>query len=144
MKISIPVFTAFALLFCMACASKHQHQEASTQDSTWKAMDDFHFVMAESFHPYKDSANLEPAKKYAAEMDSIAGIWLASSRPEKVNTEEVKAKLEKLKADTKRFATAVNVEVDSILGKSLTDLHDQFHGLQEAWYGGHEKHEDHH
>lgn len=106
-------------------------------------MDEFHFVMAESFHPYKDSSNLEPAKKFAHEMDSVASIWLAAARPEKVNTDAVKEKMEKLKADTKLFADAVKVEADSTLAKSLTDLHDQFHALQEAWYGGHEKHNDH-
>lgn len=133
----------FSLAVCtllFACGSKqhddHQH-EATASDSVWAGMDEFHFVMAESFHPYKDSSNLEPAKKFAAEMDSVAGVWLAAARPEKVSTDAVKEKMDKLKSDTKLFADAVKVETDSTLAKSLTNLHDQFHSLQEAWYGGH-------
>lgn len=137
MKNQLSLLTVVSLLLLSACGGKHEHHEANAQDSTWHGMDEFHFVMAESFHPYKDSANLEPAKKYAHELDSVAGFWLSSARPEKVNTEEVKLKLEKLKADTKLFAEAVKTDADSTVAKSLTDLHDQFHALQEVWYGGH-------
>jgi len=143
-KISI-LFSVAALLTLFACGGgkhDHQHEAANSNDSVWTGMDEFHLVMAESFHPFKDSSNLEPAKKYAPEMDSVAGVWLAAARPEKVNTEEVKAKLEKLKTDTKLFAETVKVEADSTIAKSLTDLHDQFHALQEAWYGGHEGHHE--
>ncbi|HOX83827.1 MAG TPA: hypothetical protein PLJ60_12305 [Chryseolinea sp.] len=135
------------LAFLFSCGGKHEEHhdhEAMANDSVWKGMDEFHMSMAESFHPFKDSANLEPAKKYAAEMDSLANVWFESPRPEKVNTDAVKEKLTKLKKDTKLFATAVKTEADSTLAKSLTDLHDQFHALQEAWYGGHEKHDGSH
>src|SRR6478609_2139945 len=144
-KISV-LFTLAALLVLFACGGKHDHphETAAASDSVWAGMDEFHFVMAESFHPFKDSSNLEPAKKFADDMDSVAGVWLAAARPEKVNTDAVKEKLEKLKSDTKLFAEAVKVEADSTLAKSLTDLHDQFHALQEAWYSGQGKHEDHH
>lgn len=146
MKKASVLFSLAALLVLFACGGKqdHQHETATASDSVWVGMDEFHFVMAESFHPFKDSSNLEPAKKFANEMDSVAGVWVAAARPEKVNTDAVKEKMDKLKADTKLFAEAVKVEADSTLAKSLTDLHDQFHALQEAWYGGHEKHEDHH
>ena len=146
MKKTSVLFSLAALTLLFACAGKqHDHQhEATASDSVWIGMDEFHFVMAESFHPYKDSSNLEPAKKFAREMDSVAGIWVSAARPEKVNTDAVKEKMDKLKVDTKLFADAVKVEADSTLAKSLTDLHDQFHALQEAWYGGHEQHGDNH
>ena len=144
MKKIIILFSLAALVTLFACGGKHdQHHEAMAQDSIWKGMDEFHFVMAESFHPFKDSSNLEPAKKLADEMDSVAGIWLAAARPEKVNTDVVKERMEKLKADTKLFAAAVNVESDSTLAKSLDDLHNQFHVLQEAWYSDHDEHQKH-
>jgi hypothetical protein len=140
-KISTLLSLALLVLLFACGGKKHEdHHEATASDSIWKGMDEFHFVMAESFHPFKDSANLEPAKKFAHEMDSVATVWYEAARPEKVNTDEVKAKLDKLKADTKLFADAVKVEADSTLGKSLTDLHNQFHALQEAWYGGHGDH----
>jgi cytochrome c556 len=133
-----------ALVTLFACGGKHhQDHKATAKDSVWKGMDEFHFVMAESFHPFKDSSNLEPAKKLANEMDSVAGVWLAAARPEKVNTDAIKERMEKLKADTKLFAAAVKVEADSTLAKSLDDLHNQFHVLQEAWYSEHAEHEKH-
>ncbi len=146
MKTVSTLFSLAAILFVFACGNKQQHDdhEATAKDSVWRGMDEFHLVMAESFHPYKDSSNLEPAKKFAHEMDSVAGVWIESARPEKVNTDEVKAKLDKLKADTKLFAEAVKVEADSTLAKSLIDLHNQFHALQEAWYSDHTEHGDHH
>ncbi len=131
------------LTLLFACGGKHedhQNHETMANDSVWTGMDEFHMSMAESFHPFKDSANLEPAKKYAAEMDSLATIWLQSPLPEKVNTDVVKEKLAKLKEGTTNFASSVKTESDEMLSKSLTDLHDQFHALQEAWYGGHEGH----
>ena len=133
-------FRFLAFVFFVSCSKQHQHQESQTQDSLWNGMDEFHFIMAESFHPFKDSSNLEPAKKYAHEMDSIAGVWLSSPRPEKVNTDVIKEKLQKLKTGTELFAVAVLEESDSTLAKSLTNLHDQFHTLQEAWYAEPEGH----
>ena len=60
----------FAVL--IACGTKKETTATeTTTDSTsadtdeWKAMDDFHMIMAESFHPFKDSANLAPAKAKA-------------------------------------------------------------------------------
>ncbi len=144
MKKITTLFSLVALVTLFACGAKHDHDhEATASDSVWKGMDEFHFVMAESFHPFKDSSNLEPAKKLAAEMDSVAGVWLAAARPEKVNTDAIKEKMEKLKANTQLFAAAVKVEADSTLAKSLDDLHNQFHVLQEAWYSDHQEHEKH-
>ena len=58
-------------------------------------MDDFHMVMAESFHPYKDSANLKPAKEKAPELAASASAWKDSAFPEGVSKEKVKDKLDR-------------------------------------------------
>jgi hypothetical protein len=137
---------AFAALMVIAssCSSKkegaevhdHEHSAESSAADAWKEMDEFHMVMAESFHPYKDSANLEPAKSKAAEMASSAAKWAGSPLPEKVNNEEVKSKLDQLKNGTAEFAEQVRSGDDEAIGESLTALHDLFHELQETWYGG--------
>ena len=124
-------------------AEKHEHageHEAKSED--WKEMDEFHMVMAESFHPYKDSSNLEPAKAKAVEMAAAADKWASAPLPEKVNNDEVKAKLGQLKTETAAFAETVKSADDQKIGESLTSLHDLFHELQETWYGGH--HDHHH
>ncbi|MFM8913108.1 MAG: hypothetical protein ACKOE6_09370, partial [Flammeovirgaceae bacterium] len=107
--------------------------------------DSFHMIMAEAFHPYKDSSNLAPAKKLAEEMAAEADKWAAASLPAKVNNDNVKQQLEKLKADTRAFADQVKVSTpDADLGTALNALHDSFHGIKEAWHGGEKKHEQMH
>ena len=111
-------------------------------DEEWPTLDKFHMSMAEAFHPYKDSANLEPAKKLAPELAQSADAWVAEQLPAKVNNDDTKALLEALKSDSHKLADQVNAGApnDSI-GASLTALHNRFHQITEAWHGGGEKHE---
>ena len=57
----------FIAIVVLACNSKKQDTNDGQEISggTWKEMDDFHTIMAASFHPFKDSSNLEPAKQNA-------------------------------------------------------------------------------
>jgi hypothetical protein len=133
---------SFVLSLCLtalifACASKTEQKE-------WKEMDDFHMVMAETFHPYKDSANLEPAKSQASQLAASAEKWAASTLPEKVNTDEMKNKLGELKSETAAFVATVAGTDEKAIGDQLTKIHDLFHSIQEDWYGGHEGHGEHH
>lgn len=137
MKRLTPYVVIFAVLLIAACNTRKS--EPVAQDDTWPEMDAFHFVMAESFHPFKDSANLEPAKAQAAELAASATTWANAPLPEKVNTDEVKADLAQLKTDASAFAELVQEGDSEKIGEALTALHDQFHKLQEAWYGGDKK-----
>lgn len=122
--------------------SGHHHADSSASDATWTEMDEFHMLMAESFHPYKDSANLEPAKAMAAEMSAVAKRWLNAALPEKVDNEGVKSKLQQLQKETADFSQLVSSADDKTIGDSLTKLHDLFHELQEAWDSGSAGHDD--
>ena len=140
------LFVAIAGL-ALACGKKegHEHGDASdssdSSDSTsasadeWKAMDDFHVIMADTFHPFKDSSNLEPAKTHSEHLAMEAEKWAAAPLPEKVNNEETKAKLEQLKTDTRALADKVKAGgTDEEVGTQLTAIHDLFHKIQESWY----------
>ena len=107
-------------------------------------MDDFHMIMAESFHPFRDSTDLGPAKANAEALVEAAETWLNAPIPEKVNNDEIKGKLQALKDEAVAFAMVSKTNDDAAIGQSLTKLHDLFHGLQEEWYGGHEEHHEHH
>lgn len=130
-------FVILVTLLTAACGTKKD--ETAANNDEWPEMDEFHMIMAESFHPYKDSAYLEPAKANAAEMAKVAEKWLNAPLPEKVNTDETKANLSQLKADADAFTQTAQSGDSVKIGESLTALHDQFHKLQEAWYGGHKK-----
>jgi hypothetical protein len=137
---------AAAIVVCaIGCGKKedgHEHSEdaASTETSSeeWKEMDSFHLIMAETFHPYKDSANLEPVKVHAEHLAMEADKWASTTLPDKVNNDEVKSKLEKLKTDTRGLADKIKAGgSNEEIAAQLTAVHDLFHEIQEAWYGGH-------
>lgn len=127
-------------LIIFACTGKKEalHDHGAYNDETvWKEMDTFHMIMAETFHPFKDSANLEPVKTRATELVEAANEWVAAPLPEKVDNDEVKSKLKKLKTEATTLANTVMSADDNIIADQLTQLHDTFHELQDTWYGGH-------
>lgn len=134
-KLSNYIFILLAFAVVVACSGKKEAETAASNDE-WPEMDEFHMVMAEAFHPYKDSSNLEPAKSTAAELARVAEKWANAPLPEKVNNDDVKAGLAQLKTDAAAFTEVVASGDTTKIGTSLTSLHDAFHKLQEAWYGG--------
>ncbi len=135
----------FVFTIGVACSGKKGSAEAVAYKDEWPEMDEFHMVMAESFHPYKDSANIDPAKANAAELARVAEKWADATLPEKVNNDEVKASLVQLKDNAAAFTQVVQSGDTTKIGESLTNLHDTFHKLQESWYDGSKDrgHEDH-
>ena len=134
----------FAILF--ACGSKTEKSESEKEAVVeWKELDSFHMLMAEVFHPYKDSGNVAPARQLMENLAVEAEKWSTSSLPEKVNNDDVKAKLERLKVETRTLADEIkNGATDEAIGQKLNPLHDLFHEVQEAWYKGGEDHGEHH
>jgi len=124
------------ILTIWACSSKTESatEETETEVAEWKGMDDFHMLMAESFHPYRDSANVEPVKQLAMEMVTSVNSWMEQELPSKVDNDEVKQTLKELQEGAVALADLVEVGDDQAIGESLTSLHDTFHHLQEAWY----------
>jgi hypothetical protein len=100
------LFGFLLILSVVACATKNSEETAEYQE--WKEMQSFHLLMAEAFHPYKDSANLEPAKGLAKEMADEATKWLGTALPEKVDTEEMKQKLQDLNIGSQDFLKIVS------------------------------------
>ena len=131
----------------LSCSKKNEHGEGSAKEESdkWEEMDQFHMVMAETFHPYKDSSNLEPVKSHVSDLVTAAKKWVDSPIPEKVNNDDVKAKLTQLQAETLVLETTVKSGPDSLIANSLTKLHNTFHEIQEHWYvhGENEEKEEH-
>lgn len=137
--INLLLFTAILIWSCsQQPASENQTEE--TQPEEWTGMDEFHMVMAESFHPYRDSANIEPAKQYAAEMVAAAEAWSKNTIPSRVDNEEVRKLMDQLKAQCQELLDATTSNVADSIGSTLTTVHDTFHHLQEKWYQKEEHH----
>jgi hypothetical protein len=67
---------------------------------------------------------------------NAANEWMLAPLPAKVDNDEVKSNLEKLKLEATALAETVKTSDDNVIAEQLTQLHDTFHQLQEAWYGG--------
>lgn len=150
MKIKDLLLLVVLISMLVSCSEKKhddQHKEMASEESDemeWPEMDAFHMVMSEAFHPFKDSTNLAPAKQLAEEMAIEADKWAASSLPEKVNTDDMKAKLNQLKIDTRALSDKIKGgAADAEIGTSLQALHESFHGIMEAWNENGEEHEHH-
>src|SRR6267378_8581507 len=139
MKINIRYF--FILGILLACSSKKgDHEAAASQRAEWPEMESFHMVMAEAYHPYKDSANFEPIKSLAENLAKESAAWASATLPTGMDNKEIKAKLEKLKTDCRALADQIKGgATDEQIGTSLTALHESFHGIMEAWHEGKEK-----
>ncbi len=139
MRYKYIVFFTIIITTLSSCTKK----EASHSDDTqWVEMDNFHLIMAEAFHPYKDSANLEPVKRLAEELALEADKWASSTLPDKVNNAEMKAQLNQLKADTRSLSTMIQGGAsDEEIGTTLQTLHGNFHIIMEAWNGGTHEHQ---
>jgi hypothetical protein len=136
---------AFLIISSGAFYSCSQKEKTDTNEQSdndeWAEMDSFHMIMAEAFHPYKDSANLEPVKRLADEMAQQAESWASAPLPDKVNNEEVKAQLNKLKADSRALSDLIKGSAsDEAIGTSLQSLHDNFHHIMEQWNSGEHEH----
>ena len=135
-KLRYVLFFAVGAAAILGCSSKKtdQHHSTSQDQDEWPEMESFHMVMAEAYHPYKDSANLEPVKSLAENLAKESEKWAESTLPAAVNNGEVKGKLEKLKRDCRALADQVKAGASNKqLGKSLTLLHESFHDIMEGW-----------
>ena len=137
----IQTFLLLAIFGLSCCNSSQQNStvnetsESSEEANEWPAMDEFHMIMAESFHPYMDSGNLEPAKKNAEEIASMAKAWTMAPLPSRVDNENVKQKLAELVSESKLLVKTKNEGTDQEMGVKLNHLHDIFHEIQDEWYG---------
>jgi hypothetical protein len=140
--------TAFSLIFILAlaaCSTKNSDGSTASSSREWKELNSFHDIMAEAYHPYKDSANLAPSKELAKAMADEASKWAASTLPDKVNNDEMKTRLQILNEGSQGFLKLVNENApDSVVAQSLTDLHNLFHRVQEGWYRSGKEEKEHH
>ena len=120
-----------------ACTGKQETMESDD----WGELDSYHMIMAESYHPLKDSSNLAPAKANAEALAAEAAKWASAELPDKVNTDEMKSMIATLNTSSRAFADMVGAgATDEELTAALTALHGEFHHIMESWEGRHEHH----
>lgn len=107
----------------------HKHEKKSAE---WKEMDDFHFVMAETFHPAEEG-DFEPIKSKSEEMAKSAETWKNSTPPSEFDKPEIAEKLALLVSESAELDEFVKTNPsDEDLFKKLNALHDRFHEIMGA------------
>ena len=127
----------------IACTSKKEN--AAGDD--WKALDSYHDVLAEVYHPFKDSGNVEPAKRLISSLAEKGDSLTLVSLPGKVDNDEMKTLVAKITTDTRTLAEEVKAgAADSVVASKLDPIHDQFHKIHAIWKraGKGKDHEEHH
>ena len=96
--------------------------------------------MAETFHPYKDSANLHPVKNHNTDLQMAAKKWIDSPIPNKsINGDSMTLTLKQLQACADTLADKVSAENNDEIANALVRVHNKFHEIQKTWYD-----EEHH
>jgi hypothetical protein len=101
------------------------------QIKEWKEMDDFHAVMAKSYHPV-EKGNLQPLKENIDSLVTRAKAWQASAIPAVYATKSIKPILDKLVTDCLAIKESINrKQSDTILKEQVTRAHQTFHEIME-------------
>ena len=75
-----------------------------------------------------------PALLLIGQLANEAEKWSNATIPKKVDTQEVKGKLQKLKTDARTLANDIRDGAsDDLIKDKMIKLHDQFHEIMEAW-----------
>jgi len=105
--------------------------KAQSQQPAWKELDDYHKVMASTFHP-SEEGNLQPIKERSGELAAKAKALKKSSIPAAYRKEGVKKSLNLLAKESKALDKMVRKKKpDADITKSLAALHDRFHEVME-------------
>ena len=123
----------------LMCAISVTAMSQTTAKPKWTEMDDFHGIMAATFHPAEEG-NLQPIKTRSAELANKAKAWQKSTAPAGYDKAAVTATLQKLVKGAKELDKLVKSNAtDKVLTDKLSALHDVFHEIMEKC-----NKEDHH
>ncbi|MCS7012644.1 MAG: hypothetical protein NZM05_03280, partial [Chloroherpetonaceae bacterium] len=98
---------------------------------TWKELDDFHTVMAETYHPIEEG-NFAPIRARAGELAQRAKEWANSSPPANYTVKpEFKTAMDSLVKESAHLAEIIAKNApNSEVKIALTALHERFHQVE--------------
>ena len=100
------------------------------EKESWTALNTFHEVMAETFHP-SEEGNLKPIRERSGEFLAKAKALQSGKIPGSFNNPEIKKSIDDLvKGSTALNQMVVNKADDKSITKKLGELHDVFHTIQ--------------
>jgi hypothetical protein len=149
----------FIAIFCIAALSATvkaqapkakpstaQSSAAKSSATDWKELDDFHQLMAQTFHPVVDAGDFKPIREHSEELFEKARLLSESKIPAQFSTKEMMQTIQELNLDCRRLNAMVKDKAsDEEIRKTLTAAHDTFHKIMETCEPGkHREHMEHH
>jgi hypothetical protein len=118
------------LILLFALAGLSTGLQAQSIFEQWPALDDFHEVMADTYHS-SEAGDLAPLRARSAEMAEKARLLAQSGVPADFDTPEIAAAAKQLKKDSKKLhkQKAKGKAADAELVAGLASLHDVFHRI---------------
>ena len=115
-----------AVMFVTFFNSCHSQEKVK-----WKEMEEFHTIMAQTFHPAEEG-KMEPIKSRSQEMLDKAIAWESSTAPAGYDQNAVKKTLKDLVKGAKEINKLIKENAqDNIIKEKLSGLHDIFHEIME-------------
>lgn len=100
------------------------------EKSSWKELNDFHMVMAQTFHPVEEN-NFKPLRERSGELVARAVDLKNSKVPASFNTPEITKAIDELvKGATELDKINTKKVKDGVLKVKIEKLHDKFHEIQ--------------
>ncbi len=100
----------------------------------WKEMNDFHRLLAATWHPASEKGYMIPLRARAKELKSAADAWAASKAPEMVPScasEGVRRMVDKVAHESKAIVAMLDAQVDDTwLMAQFKRLHTSFEAAQ--------------
>jgi hypothetical protein len=124
------------LSIAFALAAVLSFNPAQAGEEKWKEMNDFHAIMAKTFHPAEEG-NLQPVKENAEALLASARTWQKSTAPEGYKKDEATEILSRLVRKCDELSAAVKSKAsDEDLTRLITEAHDIFHEIAEKCMPG--------
>ncbi|OIN59071.1 hypothetical protein [Arsenicibacter rosenii] len=101
------------------------------QKKAWKELDDYHSVMAQTFHPAEEG-NLKPVMARSGELVAKAVALQKAAIPTDYQKEGVKQSIDLLAKESAALDKLVQQKKpEADIKKAITALHDRFHEVME-------------
>lgn len=102
-------------------------QEPITSQAQWVEKDNFHKVMAQTYHP-SEEGNFEPIRSRIGEMMEKATAWANSTAPKEFDKPEIKSTIKVMIGQIAELQAMIDKKAtNDELKPKLEALHDTFH-----------------
>jgi superoxide dismutase len=110
-------------------AVSKQYRTAGHPFIVWEALDEFHNIMAATFHPMEEG-NLQPLKARSGELAAGAKRLAKADIPARFDEPGIRENLKALRKDSAALHKRVRKgDSDAALTQSLNELHEVFHRI---------------